>query len=174
MATFEKIATVDVPAGGSVSIEFTNIPSTYTHFIAFSTVRHDGTNVNSAARINNDSSSTTYIAGQSWMASNSVQPYDKQVITGLWTRFLWSPGTDSGNSSSASAGHMVAVDYSGSYPKNFHGDGVAPRVGCAWISAYWPGTNAVTQFNYYPLFNSVNTAKFVENSRMSLYGLKTS
>jgi hypothetical protein len=30
MATFEKIATVDVGSGGAASIDFSSIPSTYT------------------------------------------------------------------------------------------------------------------------------------------------
>jgi hypothetical protein len=58
--TFELIAAVTVGSGGAANIEFTSIPSTYTHLQIRGIVRSDGVNSNLFWQLNSDSSNSNY------------------------------------------------------------------------------------------------------------------
>ena len=60
-SSYESIATVTVGSGGSSSVSFTSIPSTYTHlqvrFLGRSSFNNGGSSVNLYYRLNNDTAS---------------------------------------------------------------------------------------------------------------------
>jgi len=60
MATYFKIAAVEVGAGGSSTIDFSSIPSTYTDLVVKASIRTSTTDSGIFVYLNNDTTNTNY------------------------------------------------------------------------------------------------------------------
>jgi hypothetical protein len=173
-AAFESIATVTVGAGGTSTISFTSIPSTYKHlqlrgFLKTNraTFGNDGLYV----KVNSNSSNYAqhYLIGDGAAASAAGGGGNTQILIG-WT------GTNAGSSF---AGNVIDIlDYADTNKyKTFRNLGgvdlngtIAGFGGLIALHSgmYYGATTAITQLD----FTSSNAATFQEYSSFALYGIK--
>ena len=170
---YESIATVTVGSGGSASISFTSIPSTYQHLqirgIARASIA-DSADHNIVAAFNSDTTHTNYrthvLDGNGATASSG---------TAQIANFYAGAGLTPGNSSTAStfSGSVVDIlDYTNTNKNttvrtlngfDTNGAGYA-RFG----SSVWLNTAAITSIDI-----SLRTGtSFVQHSSFALYGIK--
>ncbi len=167
---YESIATTTVGSGGSSSITFSSIPSTYTHL-----------QIRCIARTNR-ASSGDYIAGT--FNSDSGSNYSYHILYGTGAAVGAASGTSTssldieriaGNSASANVFGAVIIDILdykntnkyktikslGAYDSNGSGE-------IQLISNNWRNTNAITSINLVP---GIGTS-FLQYSSFALYGIK--
>lgn len=172
MATFIKIASTTVGAGGASSITLSSIPSTYTDLLLVASLRADGN------------------FGQPWYDSyitfNSANLSWRDII-GLGTG---TPGSRSNtvdfvtlgvSSSAATASTFGSValyvpNYTSSNNKSASMDGVsennATGAGMGLHAGLYSSSSVVSSITITP-FNSP-TVKFTQYSTVTLYGIKNS
>lgn len=162
MATFIKIATVDVGSGGASSIDFSSIPSTYTDLQVLFSLRTSDAAL--AADINvqfngNNTGNIRYLGGSG---------------SGAFT------GTTTGNGASANAatstgsvfsnGNLYIPNYTVAQNKSFTGDRVTETNGTTiymtMIAGLWSSTAAINQITL--------VGSFVQYSTATLYGISKS
>jgi hypothetical protein len=172
-SSYESIATVTVGSGGSASISFTSIPSTYTHLqirgIARSTLAGT-TPDNVAFRINGDSGSnyTTH----SLRGSNATVTASNFVSLS----YAYLPSTSSAAGSLGSVFAAVVLDLLDYRNTNktkvfrtlsgFNENNTSGPSNIQFQSALWNSTSAVTSIEF------TNSANFAEYSQFALYGIK--
>jgi large repetitive protein len=178
---FESIATYTVGSGGSSSISFTSIPSTYTHlqirFIAQSNYTYP---VDDAyIRFNSDTGSN--YASHSLQGNGSAASAGSATSTTSEQIAYGTVGTTSGNQTTASWGAFVVdiLDYSNTNKykttrtisgNDCNGTGNASlggRVGLT--SGLWQSTAAVTNIE---IICALGARNFQEYSHFALYGIK--
>jgi len=168
---YESIATVTVGSGGSSSISFTSIPSTYQHLQIRMLARTNASSANGSGilRYNGDTSSSNYTYheivgnGSSVSAYGSAAPESNQIST-----------TTAGTALTNNFGVGITdlLDYSntnkyttqrnlGGYDNNGSGQ-------VRFNSGLWMNTAAITSITITP---NAGTA-FVEYSSFALYGIK--
>mgnify|MGYP003333341508 CR=1 FL=1 len=169
--SFESIATVTVGAGGSASVSFTSIPSTYQHLQLRYIARDTGTGGggdNLAIRANSDSGTNyTYhvLYGNGSAPGASGNTSRTYSYTGLVS--------NGGNTASVfTAGVVDILDYSssGSKYKTFrslsgydaNGSGIVAMESCVWMN-----TNAITSLDI-----TCTNGNYVQFSSFALYGVK--
>jgi hypothetical protein len=168
---YDSIATINVGSGGSSSVTFSSIPSTYTHLqirAIARTNRGSSTSDSGAFRFNGDTATNyTYHAvignGSSAIAS-ATDTYDR----GLIDRFSASTATTSVFGTVV----MDILDYQntskfktirmlGGYDNNGDGQSVLS-------SGLWRSTSAITSILLYPNVGS----SWEQYSQFALYGIK--
>lgn len=168
--TFKKIQTIEVGAGGSASIDFTSIPSTYTDLVIHLSGRTnrtvyeaDGTVI----RFNGDNTSGNY-SGKRVYGQGSGTPSSDN---GYGMPF------NNGANSTASVFGSTSIyipNYAGTSIKAFGVDGSsennATTVFQGLGTGKWSGTSAITNISLSPEAGSL----FVQYSSATLYGLKNS
>ena len=164
-------ATVTVGSGGTSSIDFNSIPSTYTDLVIKTSLRTnrsgfpaDPINIS----LNGSTSNFNYrriIGGGSGSAASD------SGSTGTVTRADASTAT----ASSFSNGEIYIPNYAGSSYKSLSGDVVTENNSTASGDAYaelyatlWTNTAAITSIS----LTSVTSSNFVQYSTASLYGIK--
>jgi hypothetical protein len=166
---YESIATVSVGAGGSSTVSFTSIPSTYSHLqvrilaqsarantIDYFNMRINsdtGTNYYAHLLYGNGSSASAYATGtdskldfSQWVASSSTSIFGSAVIDVL----------DYTNTNK-----YKTVRCLNGYDAN--GSGITQLA-----SGLWMNTNAITGISFY--FSNANVAQY---SHFALYGIKS-
>jgi hypothetical protein len=165
-SSYESIATVTVGSGGSSSVAFTSIPSTYKHLQIRATYQTASNNWVSV-RCNSDSTYTNYrthyLEGSGAAASAGTQQITS--ITGLGLNYTQSTG-----GSIFDVSVMDILDYADSnkykVSRTFRG---CDNNGSGYIglqSALWINTAAVTRLDL------ISASIFSEYSSFALYGIK--
>lgn len=168
-ATFTKIATVTVGAGGSSAIDLSSIPNTYTDLCVLISMREaTTTNWTFNVRVNNDSSSI----------------YSYKNIQGSGSAASSGGGSSGsladiiGESSGATAstfGNLILYmpNYANGNYKSFSTDGVGENNATLAYSRMtanlWASTAAVTQLYFY-----ISGGNFAQYSTATVYGIKNS
>lgn len=162
-ATYELIDKVEVGAGGSSSINFSSIPSTYTNLILKLSLRE--ANDYMALSFNGSSSSFTsrYIVGTGGAANSYSRTDNYQSATVVPTS--WTSNTFSNV-------EIYISNYAGSAHKSFSIDTVTENNSTTaymeMIGGLWSNTAAINQVT----INAVSS--FVQYSTAYLYGIKSS
>lgn len=168
---FESIATVTVGAGGSSSIDFTSIASSYTHlqvrFIARSNRASNNEDI-VFVRYNNDSG-TNY--AYHWLSGNGSTI---DIFAGSSTASVWASSVSGNNATSTIMGAAVidVLDYANTnkntttrilsgYDANGNGRAV-------FSSTLWNNTAAVNRITILPGFGTL----FTQYPHFALYGIK--
>lgn len=170
-ATYVPIASVTVGSGGSTTIDFSNIPNTYTDLVLVCSTRADNASPQANLRLNINNSSTD---------RNFVYVFTAPAETGS------ASGTDNyagqqtggtGTSNTFGSVFFYFPNYAGSATKRFSYESVAPNNSTTayetrvdFSALRWNSTSAINQLT---LANS-STNKFVQYSTATLYGIKSS
>jgi hypothetical protein len=164
--TFELIAAVTVGSGGTSSIDFTSIPSTYTDLCLKVSLRDTRSNVANGVVIRFNGSSSSFTARVREGSGSSAYSFtDTQGLTG------------ENNSATSTSNTFASTDiyipnYAGSTNKSFSFDSVTENnatTAYADLGAgLWSATNAITSIS----LACLNSASFVQYSTAYLYGVK--
>jgi len=173
--TFVKIASITVGAGGAASIDFTNIPSTYTDLCLKLSTRTNNTGLR--VRFNSDSG-----ANYSWrrlLANGAGSFSDSNTTFGSpYNTFLYfsMQDTTSDTANTFSNGEMYVPNYTVSTQKSASLDSVAENNATtaymAMQSGLWTGTAAITSIALTP--DTGTSPSFAQYSTATLYGIKNS
>ena len=167
--SYESIATVTVGAGGSASIDFTSIPSTYKH-LQIRGINRDsdaGTNpTNGYVRFNSDSAtnySAHYLLGDGASATASAGT----STTGSWH---WVIGNGAG--ANVFAAEIIDIlDYADTNKyktiRLLSGGDNNGNGRIFFTSGSWRSTSAITSISLLP-----STANFKQYTTYALYGVK--
>lgn len=165
MATYLKIAGVTVGAGGSTTLDFTSIPSTYTDLVLKISGRYSASTFDGHYISFNSSTST--FSGRYLYGSGST------TVSGSLARYL---GTINGTASTASiftSTEIYIPNYAGSTNKSFNVDNVTENNATEsfqnLIAGLWATTSAITSISI-----SLPTGNFVQYSTATLYGISKS
>jgi hypothetical protein len=158
------IQTVTVGSGGASSIDFTNIPQTYTDLLLLTSLRNTSSSWEGWYLYFNNSNSNLsvrYLLGQGSAASSG------SISSGYG-------GTVPGANVTASTFENSCVyvpNYAGSNNKSYSSDNVAENNSTVGyqnlIAGLWSQTSAITRFTIYPTGGT-----FVQYSSATLYGIK--
>ena len=172
MLTYTKIATVTVGAGGTATIDFSNIPQTFTDLKIVTSIRTNNTGVR--VRFNGDTG-TNY----SWRrldGSGSAAFSDSNTTYGspYNTFAYWSMhNTTSDTANTFSNGELYVPNYSGSNYKSVSADAVqennATAAYMAMQAGLWSSTAAINQITLTP--DASSSPLFQQYSTATLYGV---
>jgi hypothetical protein len=171
LGDFQSIATVTVGSGGSSSISFTSIPSTYQHLQirALARLNNSGANGTGILRYNSDTNTNNYTYheivgnGASVSVYGSAAPESNQLV-----------GFTGGTALTGNFGAVVTdiLDYANANKyKTMRNLGGYDNNGSGQMrlnSGLWMNTATITSITITP---NVGTA-FVEYSQFALYGIK--
>lgn len=172
--SYDSIATVTVGSGGSSSVTFSSIPSTYTDLQIRAIARNTGTGTDTftALRFNGTGGSTFQYATHYLIGTGSavVSGANAPSVTDIFSMVTWGSGS-SMNSNVFSAGIIDILDYA-STSKNktvrtltgVDGNGIGQ---VDLTSGFWNNTNAVNQIELLP-----QSGSFGQYSKFALYGIK--
>lgn len=168
--SYESIATVTVGAGGSSSVTFSSIPSTYKHLQIRMMVREAGTGANGSyvgMRFNSDTSSNYTmhrLLGDG--SSASAAAYVSQN-----TNYLERVASASQGSNVFGVIVVDILDYTNTNKyKTSRNLGGWDSNGSGWLtfnSNLWSSTSAITQIDL-----GIDTGNFQQYSSFALYGVK--
>lgn len=170
MATFVKIATVTVGAGGAASIEFTSIVGTYTDLAVKYSLRTDRVDTVSALRLTFNSSATSYsnrmIEGNGASAASytggstyidlGYAPAANATASTFNNHEIYLPNYSSANNKSVSIDAVQENNTTTAYAN--------------LIAGLWSNSAAITSIKVVPS-TAVN---FVQYSTATLYGISKS
>ena len=172
--SYESIATVTVGAGGSASISFTSIPSTYKHL----QVRYIARDARATTGLDdmilkfNAGASATYswhrLVGDGATAGAAASPSQTQIV-------LSAAGISRGGNTSGifTAGVIDILDYQDTNKyktvRSLYGGDLNGSGGIALSSGLWYGsTNAIASMD----FTTETATNFSQYSSFALYGIK--
>ena len=170
--SYESIATVTVGAGGSSSISFSSIPSTYKHLQirAISRTNRGDTNDFMTVRFNSDSSSV-YAYHSLYGTGATAAAND----TGTTTGTPWSGATAGGNATASMFGAAIwdILDYENTNKyktlRLLSGTDQNGTTGRLYFqSNLWQSTSAITTVTIIPTYGT----SFTQYSHFALYGVK--
>jgi hypothetical protein len=169
--TYSKIATYTVGSGGVASIDFLNIPQTYTDLILKVSARTNQSdwNDNSIIRFN----------------ANTGNNYSNRRLNGSGTTVESSSNTSqdgfyylnfngaTSTSNTFSNNEIYIPNYTSSNQKSFSAERVVENNSAtnnilAIIAGVWTGTAAITSISIAPFYGT----NFVQHSTAHLYGIK--
>jgi len=169
MATYIQIgSTVTVGSGGTSSIDFTSIPSTYTDLLIVASVRTSRTDTkygNMKVKFNTSTSNITgkFIRG---IDASTVQSFST-------TAAEWSAPTSLTTSNTFGNAQIYIPNYAGSAYKSVSLDSVIEDNSSNQFNylscALWSVTDAITSLS---LYTSDAGQNIVQYSTASLYGIK--
>lgn len=161
---YESIATVTVGSGGSAFVEFTSIPSTYTHLQIRATVLQTNAD-NFYAQFNNDTASN-----YSWHQLTG-DGASAGVAAGTTTTFMFVGNVNSPTTSYTAASIIDILDYANTNKfktvRTLHGSDANGSGLVALRSGNWRSTSAVTSVKLTP-----SAGTFKQYSHFALYGIK--
>jgi hypothetical protein len=179
--TFIKIQTVTVGSGGTSSIDFTSIPSTYTDLCLKLSLRGNaasgggGQFHNQSVTVKVNSSSTNYSV-KSLFALYDSGGY--QTLFGTGTSIDFTINNNGGTSNTFASSELYFTNYASSSNKSILIDSVeennisTSNLYSWWLQilgALWSDTSAITSISITP-----NAGSFVQYSTATLYGIKKS
>ena len=161
------IQTVRVPSGGSSAITISGIPQIYDDLYVVMSLRGTSISAGNQAlmRINVSSSNFTVRALYTSSAGNGATYSD---TTGA-------VGTYSGSDNTANAFHngdILITNYATSSAKTFSSDAVFGNMGYSYLifnSGVWNNSSAITSLSF---VGTDSSSTWVENSSISLYGIR--
>jgi hypothetical protein len=165
---YESIATVTVGSGGSSSITFSSIPSTYAHLqlrviTQVSTTARFGTSFNSDTTLSNYRTHYLYGTGSAAAAGTGASS--------------WGIGAAEVSSSSFGAAVIDILDYkdTNKYKTIRSLSGYDTNGGGLMVlySGLWMSTSAISSMTIYPAENSTSGGTFSQYSHFALYGIKS-
>lgn len=168
---FESIATVTVGSGGSSSVTFSSIPSTYTHLQVRAISRTSRTAGNDPVyiRFNSDSGNNyAWHAVEGNGASVTAYGYASQAQGWIYI------AADSNSPSNVFGSHITDIlDYANTNKyKTVRNIGGVDNNGSGVIgfdSVLWQNTNAITSIS----FTNLSGTNFAQYSHFALYGIKS-
>ena len=173
--SYESIATVTVGSGGSATVSFTSIPSTYTHlqirFIAKTTNTSSGED-NITFNFNSDTTQTNYRSH--WVYGDGSTAIAGQI---QGSGYYLYPGSVSRNSASETsmygAGIIDILDYANTnknkVSRSLMGNNTNATYGTIRLnSGLWLSTSAITGIT----FRLLDANNFAQYSSFALYGIK--
>lgn len=173
---FTLISTVTIGSGGSSSIDFTSIPSTYTDLVLEYSLRTTLTGGpfhfdDCAIRLNGDTGAN-YNSFFSRVRENALATYGSTSSTLLP---LYEASAADASSNTFGNGQAYIPNYTSSKYKSVGIEGgsesnTSTQVQIGFISGLWKNTSAVSSIKLY----SQNGTNFVQYSSASLYGIKNS
>ena len=171
--SFESIATVTVGAGGSSSVSFTSIPSTYSHLQIRFIARGESTLARVALRANNDSNANYtlhYLYGNGSSAGAGGIGSQGQID-------LTTIPTSSQTASAFGAAVVDILDYANTNKyktiRSLGGDDLNGSGGYSILySGAWLSTSAINRIDIIP--GTVGTGNIAQYSTFALYGIKSS
>ena len=169
MATYIKIASATVGAGGAASIDFTSIPNTYTDLLIKISGRADVTAVYNGiyVQFNNDTGAN-YSQVRAFGTGTSVA--GDVNAAGSTNGFL---GAIYGSGAGSAFGNTETYipNYASSSQKSISSDSVTEFNGSGSLqilqASFWNGTAAITSLK---IFGA--SCNFVQYSTATLYGIK--
>ena len=171
MSTYIRIGSkVTVGAGGSASINFTSIPSTYTDLLIKASMRWDSSSDGfSYVRFNGDSGgnySYKVVYGDP-NATNTGSVYTTSTDKAVTGGSQWASWT----ANTFGSIEIYIPNYAGSAVKSFSGEGVgennAPSTYPVLSSGLWNSTSPITSISLIQA-----SGNWVQYSTASLYGIK--
>jgi len=164
--SFESIATVTVGSGGAANVEFTSIPSTYTHLQIRGIAKSTSSDSDIYGRFNGDSgtnydSHRIYGSGSSVAADSEINKSSHEKI-----------GRCGSGTSNFSANVIDILDYTNTnkyktvrslFGRDSNGSGYI-----MFSSGLWRNTNAITSITLYPAFGT-----YEQYTTFALYGIKS-
>jgi hypothetical protein len=163
--TYSKIATYTVGSGGVASIDFLNIPQTYTDLVIKVSSRDTSAFNYRDLRIGFNGVTTNLSGRILYGEAGVVGSYS--VATGL---VAWDNSANSTANTFSNVEYYIP-NYAGSNNKSFSVDSVTENNATAVITnisaGLWSSLSAITQINLSPL-----TGTFVQYTTAHLYGIK--
>jgi hypothetical protein len=149
----------------AATIEFTNIPQTFTDLVVFSSLRSSRADFVEIVKLEFNSVTTGYTYRE--LVSTGTTATSS---SGSYTRFALIPGTSSSSNTFSNDTNYIP-NYTSSVSKSFSTDSVGENNGTTnylnIVANAWTGTGAVTSFKLSNFFSS----NFVAGSIVSLYGV---
>lgn len=166
--TFKKIQTIEVGAGGSASIDFTSIPSTYTDLIIKLSVR-DASTASYANDINiKVNGATTSLSARLLYGTGSA--------VASTTNPTWIANANANSSTASTFGNaeLYFTNYAASANKSFSVDSVtennATNALAMLAAGLYSSSTAITSIG----FTLAGGTNFAQYSSATLYGIKNS
>ena len=165
------IQTVTVGSGGAASIEFTNIPQTYTDLVIKASLRDTRTDspvTDVALTFNNSATgySMRMIYGDG-SSAGSASSSGASRITGFYEN------TNQTTSNTFSNNEIYIPNYTSSNNKSTSIDGVtennATTIYASLVAGLWANSSAITSIKLVP---AVGSLSYVQYSTATLYGIK--
>jgi len=169
--TFVAIATVTVGSGGSSTIEFSNIPQTYTDLALYISGRTSySSDTNDQIRIYLNGITSTYGhmmavgngSAKDWDGSQTAPGVNAQTVTSAMTSSVFSNDD------------IYILDYTSSNPKHaLHNHTAENATTTAYIThaaTRWNGTNPITSLS----ISTFRGSGWAQYSSATLYGIKNS
>jgi hypothetical protein len=168
MATYIQIgSTVTVGSGGSATIDFTSIPSTYTDLVLVASLRSTGTGTGSHMTFNGSTTGYDDLYVQGAGSGTPVSGADAGANTKIYVGNLQGTSTTSNTFCNTS---IYIPNYAGSAYKSVSVDTVNENNNttayAAVIGGLWSNTSAITSIQL------LSAQTFAQYSTASLYGIK--
>jgi hypothetical protein len=165
LTAYESIATVTVGSGGSSSISFNSIPSTYTHLQIRALSGSNPAGYNSGVRFNSDTGSNYYGHGLAGSGPGSVSSFSLGSQTFVSISF-------NGITNTQFAGLVVDIlDYANTNKnktiRSLNGRDNNGSGDIYVMSGSWGNTSAINSITIV-----APSATFIEYSHFALYGIK--
>lgn len=173
MATFIKIATVEVGAGGASSMDFSSIPSTYTDLVLKVSSRDTNATGNNGFVTVQFNGSTSGYSNRWIRGAGSGTPISSMGLTTGIDGGIGQAMDSAGNTASTFANvEFYIPNYAGSTNKSVSNDSVSEENGTtAYMglnAGLWSNTAAITSISIKP------TTLFAQYSTATLYGISKS
>jgi hypothetical protein len=168
--SYSSIATVTVGAGGAANVEFTSIPSTYTHLQVRATLRSNRSATDDSIlwRVNADSGSNYTI--HSLIGNGSAASADAGAS--LTYGYYFNPPAASATADIFGVGIIDILDYADTNKfktfRTLHGSDRNGAGNIQLTSSLWRSTSAITSIK----FESQNAANISQYSSFALFGIK--
>jgi hypothetical protein len=166
---YESIATVTVGSGGAANVEFTSIPSTYTHLQLRSLIRGTNSSSEVETRVTFNSDTSANYASHQIYGTGSVVPVDGETNSS-YIYYLYSPANNA-TASVFGGAVMDILDYGNTNKyKTTRTLAGFDANGSGYIlfrSGHWRNTAAITSIKIVCASNN-----FAQYSHFALYGIK--
>jgi hypothetical protein len=169
--TYSKIATYTVGSGGVASINFLNIPQTYTDLklVISARTNQSSWNDNSIVRFNGDSGNNY----SSRRLNGTGSTADSSSNTSQDGFYYWNFNGANATASTFSNNEMYIPNYTSSNQKSFSAERVVENNSStdnmlSLIASLWTGTAAITSISIAPFYGT----SFSQYSTAHLYGIK--
>lgn len=166
--TYVAIATTTVGAGGASSIDFTNIPQTYTDLVILSSIRTNRASTSDWVSVTINGVTTN-------QTDRYLQGDGSTVVSGTGTKIIVGQATGSSNTASTFGNSSCYIpNYTGSNNKSFSTDAVNENnatAAFAYLRAgLWSSSSAITSLS----LTSESGSTIQQYSTATLYGIKNS
>lgn len=168
--SYESIETITIPSGGSSSVTFSTIPSTYKHLQIRALFQCNTSGEQLMLRFNGDSSSANYTLHQ--FGGDGSAAFSTGFATGSMTGARTAVRTQATSGSSFGGGVVDILDYTNTNKyKTVRSLGGADNNGSGEIlfrSALWLNTTSITSINCVVS----NGGTMSQYTHLALYGIK--